>query len=65
VVNHRTPPNQAMEPTASRRTIQLSMNSTRQSTATRALICSFPIRSPCELFVYVAASQLAPFTSGG
>jgi hypothetical protein len=30
-------PNNAMEPTASRRTIQFHMSSTRQSAATRAL----------------------------
>ena len=66
-----------MEPTASRRTIQIHMSSTRQSAATRALIRSRPLTyryprglespasaSPALRAVYVAVLQTAPFARG-
>jgi hypothetical protein len=46
-----------MEPPTSRRTIQLYMSATHQSAAMRALIRSFPNRSPSGLPVYVAVPQ--------
>jgi hypothetical protein len=48
--------NQAMEPTASQRTIHLHMSSTRQSAATRVLTRSRPLTRPLGLESPASAS---------
>jgi hypothetical protein len=54
--------NRTMEPTVSRRTIQLSGSFSRQFSATRALIRSHPLtyRYPGGWSVHVALPQTAP-----